>query len=155
MSLATQIQAAWQQCQAHGHPEQFDKLITQLTPYSGSVMPHVTHLEPGLCRITIEEKPELKNPFDSVHAVALINVAELASGLAMMMSLPDNVRCIITRLDTKFYKKARGQLTAECHCQLPKHGDKQEIVLTSKIFDSNQACVAELFATWQLAPEQQ
>lgn len=153
MSLATKIQQAWQQCQQANDIEKFNQLITQLTPYSGTVNPKVIQLEPGFCQLSIEETHALHNPFNSVHAVALINAAELASGLAILAGLPENTRCIISELSAKYYKKARGKLIAQCRCDIPDNNQEQQIILNSKITNQDDEVVAQIFATWQLGPE--
>jgi len=52
-----------------------------------SVNPRVRELREGYCRTEITEKFKLKNPFNSIHAVALTNVGELTSGLCVMATL--------------------------------------------------------------------
>ena len=131
----------------------FSKLIGWKAPYSGSVKPWVEALEPGYCRVAIRERRALRNPFRSIHAVALMNVAEAASGLATLAALPGDVRGIITRLEIDYSKKARGRIVADCRTAAPTKIDGPtphvaEVTLTDEAGDQ----VATARATWTLAP---
>lgn len=131
----------------------FSKLVGWKAPYSGSVGPRVEELEPGWCRVAIRERRALRNPFRSIHAVALMNVAEAASGLATLAALPGDVRGIITRLEIEYSKKARGRIVAECRTAPPTEVQTPtphvaEVTLT----DESGAEVAKAHATWTLAP---
>ena len=62
-----------------GGPWLFSKILGWTVPYSGSVSPRVHLLEPGHAIASLTERRALRQHFGSVHAVALINIAELAS----------------------------------------------------------------------------
>ena len=131
----------------------FSKLVGWKAPYTGSIRPRVEALEPGFCRVAIRERRALRNPFHSIHAVALLNAAEAASGLATLVALPDDVRGIITRLEIDYAKKARGTIVAECRTSPPAGivgptPHLADVVLT----DETGETVATARATWTLAP---
>ncbi len=124
-----------------------------MVPYSGSVRPRITHLEPGHVRIELRDRRAVRNHLRSVHAIALANIAELASGLAMTTALPDGIRGIVVRIRMDYLKKARGTLTAESRCVVPAITATEERDFTADVNDGAHEVVARATVTWRLSPE--
>ena len=130
----------------------FSKLLGWRVPYSGSVSPRVLVLEPGHARVRITERRALRQHLGSVHAIALMNVAEMASGLAMLGALPDGMRGIVVKIGIEYFKKARGVLVAECRCVVPAGLPEGEYDFTSEVTDAAGDVVARATVTWKLGP---
>jgi acyl-coenzyme A thioesterase PaaI-like protein len=131
----------------------FSRLLGFMNPYSGAVGATVVTLEPGFCRVELAERRAVRNHLDSVHAIALVNVAELASGLAMLAALPEGARGIVTNISVAYVKKARGLLTAESRVALPDVTADAEHNVTSVVRDAAGDEVARATVTWRLGPE--
>jgi acyl-coenzyme A thioesterase PaaI-like protein len=130
----------------------FSRLFGWVVPYSGTVRPHILELAPGRARISFNDRRRVRNHLASVHAIALANLGEMATGLALGFGLAADQRSIIVRLSVAYLKKARGTVTATCDApplSLAKTKDYEVVCLLT-----NEAgeLVARATATWRVGP---
>lgn len=153
VSPGDRVRAAWRRLSAlPGGRWLFSRVLAWTAPYSGSVGATVLALEPGYARVAMRDRRAVRNHLNSIHAVALANLAELASGLAMTSALPATARGILTELRVRYLRKARGPLTAECRLVLPDVTVDGDHEFTASIHDGSGAEVARATATWRLGP---
>jgi acyl-coenzyme A thioesterase PaaI-like protein len=100
----------------------------------------------------MRDRRRLRNHLGSIHAIAIANVAELASGLAMTTALPPHIRGIVTNFQIHYLKKARGTLTAEAHCAVPQISEDSNHDFNSTVTDATGDVVARATVTWRLGP---
>lgn len=124
-------------------------------PYSGSVNPKVRNIEMTersvSVTVTCEDRQWLRNPFNSMHAVALSNIGEAASGIAALTALSQKKEIIgiPVRIDTEFFKKGRGRMIATS--EIPMSEFKEGIsVFVSDIRDTKNELIAKCKVTWSL-----
>jgi uncharacterized protein (TIGR00369 family) len=128
----------------------FSHLIGYAVPYSGSIGARVTSLEPGRATVTLRDRRAVRNHLGSVHAVALVNLAEVSSGMAMLAALEPGVRGIVTTIAVEYHKKARGRLTATGTAAPPRVNAPVESLAHAEVRDESGDLVAEATVTWRL-----
>ncbi len=132
----------------------FSRLVGWAVPYSGSIRAQVLELEPGRARLQLREHRRVRNHLRSIHALALSNLGELTSGLAMLSGLPPHLRGIVTQIDTEYTKKARGVIEATCSCaelefDIPDDQSRPLQVVT-RLLDQEGDEVALTRVHWQI-----
>ncbi|MGD9899930.1 MAG: DUF4442 domain-containing protein [Calditrichaceae bacterium] len=104
----------------------FSHLIGFYVPYTGSMGAVVKNISPGKSEIQLKERRKVRNHLQSVHAIALANLAEFAGNLALVSAMPDDARFIVKSFSIDYIKKARGIITAECSCPTLESNEKSE-----------------------------
>jgi len=132
----------------------FSRVVGRQAPYSGSIGAIVRELEPGRAVLTLADRRSVRNHLASVHAVALTNLGELASGLALLTDLPAGTQGIVTGIEVEFAKKARGLLTATGLASAPGLAElangEVERIATAEIEDSGHDQVAGVRVRWRI-----
>lgn len=150
-SPGARVLSLWRRCA--GLPfgrDVFSLLFGRQVPYSGSIGASVIELEPGHARLALRDRRAVRNHLGSIHAVALTNLGELASGLAMTTALPAGVRGIVLRIETVFTKKARGTLLCDCRVTVPEVTGDVNHDVHAEIRDAGGDIVASVRVQWRL-----
>ncbi len=149
--VAARIRTSWRRLRSlPGGRRLFSRLVGILIPYTGSTRPLVLELEPGYARVAMRDRRRVRNHLHSIHAIALANLAEFTSGLALTAALPDTVRGIVRSITIEYTKKARGTMTAECRCDPPVVSGPTDYEVTSVVRDPDGDVVATTRVRWRL-----
>jgi acyl-coenzyme A thioesterase PaaI-like protein len=150
---AIRLQRLWQTLRPlPGGRWLFSRLLGWLVPYSGSIGAVVMELRPGYARLELSDRRQVRNHLHSVHAVALTNLGELTSGLALLTGLPAEVRGIPVHIAIEFHKKARGRLVAQSRCNPPSVAAALDFEVYADIHDASAELVAHTTVRWRLSP---
>jgi acyl-coenzyme A thioesterase PaaI-like protein len=147
------LQRLWQRMQhLPGGTWLFSRILGWAIPYTGTIGADVKILKPGFAQIHMRDRRRVRNHLQSVHALALANLGEVASGLAMLGTLSADTRGIPTQLSIEYYKKARGRLIAESHCSPPNVTEDTDFEVYADIRDAEGDVVARTTVNWRLGP---
>jgi acyl-coenzyme A thioesterase PaaI-like protein len=147
------VQSAWRTlAPLPGGRRLFSWFVGLTAPYTRTIGGRVEDMRAGFCRVTLRERWGIRNHLASVHAIALANLGEMSSGLAMMATMPAGVRGIPVRLEMQYIKKARGVLSGETSVTLPALTSETEHAVTCDIYDASRTVVARCTVTWRLSP---
>jgi acyl-coenzyme A thioesterase PaaI-like protein len=128
------------------------RLVGNMAPYTGTIRPEVIELTQGFAKVRMADRRGVRNHLQSVHAIALMNLGEMSTGLAMTASMPADARGIITHLGMDYLKKARGPITCECSCPLVSSTERKEYDVTADLKSEAGEVVAKITARWMVGP---
>jgi len=133
----------------------FSHFLGWYAPYSGSIGPRVVSLEPGFAKVSLRDRRSVRNHLKSIHAIALMNLGEITTGLAVLTALPSDMRGIVLGLQAEYLKKSRGTLTAKASFEIPANiSDDTSCEVKTEIIDGSGDVVAVVRATWLLGYKQ-
>jgi acyl-coenzyme A thioesterase PaaI-like protein len=128
----------------------FSKAVGMAAPYTGTLPFTVEDLAAGRAKVRLHDKRIVRNHLQSVHAIALMNLGEVSTGLAMYAGLPKGARGIITDLGMSYLKKARGSIVAECVADVPRAAGRHDLTVEAVLRDASGAEVARARAVWRI-----
>ena len=127
----------------------FSFALGQVAPYTGGIGARVEEIRPGYARVSMRDRRRLRNHLRSLHAVALINLGELVTGLAVLSTISGNMRGIVLNIHAEYLKKARGKLTAVAEFELPQPLlDDTPCEVEAQLRDQDGETVTRVRATW-------
>lgn len=153
-AYGVRLLAAWRRFSSlPGGRRLFSLIVGRMAPYTGSIGAQVVELEPGRAVVRLQDRRRVRNHLRSVHAIALANLGELASGLAATAAMPAGVRGIPVRITIDYLKKARGTLTAHGTAVLPAAATLVEPAtaeVEARVVDEAGDVVAHIRVSWKL-----
>ena len=131
----------------------FSKAIGRFAPYTGSIGAHVEELKTGYARVSLRDRPKVRNHLDCLHAIALANLAELTGNIAVAYSMPSDARFIVAGIEMNYLKKARGTIIGECNSPVPDSAARQEYLVRVTMRDQRGDAVAEATMRTLIGPK--
>lgn len=117
-------------------------LINLYVPYTGSIGSRVEVLEPGFAQIRLKQRRSVQNHLNSIHALAIANLAELAGNLSLFAGMPGDARLIVKGFDIRYLKKARGIIRASAKTPILETNDEIDLEILVEIKNTDNEIVA-------------
>jgi uncharacterized protein (TIGR00369 family) len=151
MASTTDLLSTWNRLGSRpGGAWIFHRLLARFVPYTGALGARVLELGDGRARVTLADRRRNRNHLGSVHAVALVNLGEMTSGLALITGLDADVRSILVKISAEYLKKARGTLTATAGIEIPKVTGPVDHIVEAIIRNEAEELVCRVEAVWRL-----
>ncbi len=150
-----QVTSLWKKFSSFpGGKKAFSKIIGFSVPYTGTLGATVVELSRGHVAVELRDRRKVRNHLNSIHAMALANIGEFATGLALQTALEAQQRAILVGFEIQYMKKARGTLRAICDFELSRKDVKQSFdeSVSANIFNAENQVVARVSAKWKVGP---
>lgn len=131
----------------------FSFLVGRAARYTGTIGARVESLRPGFARVTMRDRPLVRNHIRCVHAVALANLAELTGNVALAYSLPDDARFIVAGMDLRYVRKARGTITGTAECPIPETSATVDFEVPVQLHDAAGELVVSAILHSRVGPK--
>ncbi|MEZ4815134.1 MAG: DUF4442 domain-containing protein [Bdellovibrionota bacterium] len=129
----------------------FSLMIKRLIPYTGALGSKVLKLEKGKSEVRLKDRRGIRNHLSSIHAMALANLGEFATGLAVTTGIPPNHRAILKSFQIDYLKKARGTLIAKAsYAHQESDEGTQDVSVSGNILNTQNETVATVQALWRI-----
>jgi len=129
------------------------QLVGRAAPYTATVGARIEELREGYARVTLRDRPRVRNHLRSIHAVALVNLAELTGNVAVAYALPDDARFIVAGLSIEYLKKARGAITGIREPPPVLSAERREIDVAVRLEDATGDVVARATLRTLIGPK--
>ncbi|MCA9791427.1 MAG: DUF4442 domain-containing protein [Candidatus Eremiobacteraeota bacterium] len=147
------ILSTWQKFQPlPGGRWLFSRALGLVVPYAGSIHPQVHSIEPGKVKVSVTDRWSVRNHLKSIHALALVNLGELAVNLALMTVMPKDGRFIVSGLEAEYLKKARGTITTEAEVASPDWSVDGPFEAECLLRDQAGEVVTRVLVRWKVGP---
>lgn len=114
--IGSMLRNAWQVLSAWPLGDRlFSAMVGVKAPYTGTIGARVLELQPGYAKVQMRDRWIVRNFVPSIHAIAMTNLGEMTSGLALLCGLPAGMRGIVKKLSTEYFAIAHGTLVAVSH----------------------------------------
>ncbi len=130
----------------------FSRIICWKAPYFSTIAPRFEVLRPGYARVSMPKRRAVHNHIQTVHAIAMCNLAELGSGTMMEASLPTSMRWLPKGMTVRYLKKAESGLAAECTANDIAEGPARDVVVSVDIKDQAGDVVAHADISMYVSP---
>ena len=89
-------------------------LLSQAAPYFSTIPVQFTEVRHAFATAVLKNVPEVRNHIQTVHAIAMCNLAEMVGGLVTDYALPEGRIWIPKGMTVRYVAKAKTDLIGTC-----------------------------------------
>jgi uncharacterized protein (TIGR00369 family) len=156
IDLMSQVQNLWNKFSVKPFGKTiFSKIICWKAPYFGTIKPTFEEMRPGYARVSMKKRRAVHNHIQTIHAIAMCNLAELGAGTMMEASLSRNMRWLPRGMNVQYLKKAETDIVAECVADAESiaDGSARDVIVKCDIKDSTGNIVCHADITMYVSPK--
>jgi len=132
----------------------FSRLVCWKAPYFGSIRPTFVELRPGYSEVRMKKRRAVLNHIGTVHAIAMCNLAEIASGTMTDVTIPSTHRWIPKSMRVEYIKKAETDVKAVAEIDpIPQFGVAAELPVTVIVMGVDNEPVFRAVITMWVSPK--
>ncbi len=119
----------------------FTKAVCFKAPYFSSISPRFEEVQAGYVKVFMPKHHAVLNHLNTIHAIAMCNMAELAGGVMTDISVEKSARWIPSGMTVKYLKKASTDLYAIADGRQLDWSKRGDFVVPVQIFNSSDELV--------------
>ncbi len=134
----------------------FSRIVCWKAPYFSSIRPAFVELRPGYCEVRVKKRRRVLNHIGTVHAIAMCNMAELAGGTMMEVTVPSSYRWIPKGMTVQYIRRAETDLKAVAQISpIPQFDAAAELLVTVTVMDADNKTVFRAVITMWVSPKKE
>ena len=142
-------------------PDRTNKLsamIGQIIKFAGYTGVVVEELNYNTAVVSLKNRTDVQNHIGTIHAVAMILLAETASGILLAMNVPEDKIVLAKNMNTAFVKRSKGDMKVVAtitqeQIDMVKSTEKGEVKIEVVITDETGLEPAKCEAIWAWVPK--
>lgn len=113
----------------------FSKAVCWKAPYFSTIGPRFEELAVGRARVSMRKRRAVQNHIGTLHAIAMCNLAELAAGTLMEVSIPASMRWLPKGMQVEYLRKAETDLEAIATVPAVEEGAGRDVPVVVEVRD--------------------
>ncbi|MEQ8204803.1 MAG: hotdog fold domain-containing protein [Woeseia sp.] len=130
----------------------FTRAVCFKAPYFASISPSFLELDVGRAVVRLKKRRKVENHIGTVHAIAMANLAELAAGTMMEVSIPSSQRWIPRGMTIEYLAKAESDVTATASLPALAYGPAQDVIVSISVRDTDGKEVSRASVPMYVSP---
>jgi acyl-coenzyme A thioesterase PaaI-like protein len=130
----------------------FTRALCRRAPYFASIKPYFLELRPTLCVVVMPRHRATSGPGETVHALAIANLCELAVSTVTEVTLPSTMSWHTRGMTIEYLRRAESDVTATARLDKTEWGEAQNIAIPVSAVDRNGTEVVRAVITVRVEP---